>query len=148
MRVHYTPKSAETYVACLRGSGMPFYQGSLHQRGTGIGGFFAPLLRAATMPILKSVTRGMARRAAKKVAKKVARGAMKAAVGVAVDRMRGVPLKEAAKRRLSTAGADVLESMVAPPGRRRYIKRKAQGARGTRVKRRKRSTSGANDIFS
>ena len=46
-------KKFEDYYAGQTGKGLPFYRGTVLQRGHGIGGFFAKLFRSA-MPFLMS----------------------------------------------------------------------------------------------
>lgn len=153
MRKTYVPRSVDAYVASLRGGGLPVYKGSIHQRGNGIGGLFSSLIRSVapllTRKVLPAIARQFAPRIMKKAARTAARGALRAAVGVAADRMKGVPIKKAAKRRIQEVGRDVLHTMMAPPGKRAYISGPTKRAVSRRSRKKKRVTvSKAKDVFS
>ena len=79
--------SCEEYTACLQRGGSPFYSGSIMQRGYGIGGLFKGL--ANTLISLLP-----------KVGKFVA----KTALGVAADKLSGIPLSKSIKKRASSVG--------------------------------------------
>lgn len=154
MRPVYIPCGADTYVASLRGHGLPFYKGTSHQRGSGIGGLFSGLTRAVAPFIAKSLVPAVAKRIGpaliksgpalvKRAVKSAASGALEAAVGVAQDRLRGMPVKQAAKRRFSAVSGDVLRTMMAPPGKRAYKRAKPKVKRRQKKKKRVR-----RDVFS
>lgn len=92
--------SCEDYVACMqRGGGLGVYSGSMIQRGYGIGGLFRGLA-STLLPLLP------------KVGKIVA----KTALGVASDKLAGVPLSTSLKKRGKAAGKKmVLQALGSPP---------------------------------
>ena len=98
--------TCEQYEAALQhGRGIPVYAGSILQRGHGVGGLFRRLA-SGLLPLLPTLG--------------------KAALGVASDRMSGIPLSRALKTRGLAAGRDVLKTSCKHA--RKPVKRRAQPA--------------------
>lgn len=94
--------STEQYEAALQhGSGIPVYSGTILQRGHGVGGVFRKLA-SGLLPLLPTIG--------------------KAALGVASDKMSGIPLSQALKRRGLQAGKEVLRSTRKP---RKTVKKRS-----------------------
>ncbi len=84
----FSHPSCEQYEACLQsGSGISVYSGTIMQRGYGVGGLFRRLA-SGLLPLLPAIG--------------------KAALGVASDKMSGVPLSRALKTRGLQAGREML----------------------------------------
>ena len=84
--------TCDQYVECLQsGSGIPVYSGTLMQRGYGVGGVFRRLA-SGLLPLLPRIGKAVA----------------STALGVVSDKMRGVPLSEALKKRGLEAGKKLL----------------------------------------
>lgn len=84
--------TCDQYTACLQtGSGIPVYSGTTLQRGYGIGGFFRGLANGV-IPLLPKIGKTLA----------------KVAMDVASDKMTGVPLSKAIKKRGLQAGKRLL----------------------------------------
>lgn len=101
MLIPYTccTKQFEDYYATQTGKGLPYYRGTVLQRGHGIGGFFAKLFRSA-MPLLKS--------GAKSVGKEVLRtGTM-----IASDMLSGENFKSSLKTRAKETGKKLARKAV------------------------------------
>ena len=99
--------TCEQYEAALQhGRGIPVYSGSILQRGHGVGGLFRRLA-SGLLPLLPTLG--------------------KAALGVASDKMSGIPLSRALKTRGLAAGRDVLKTTRRKPARK-PVKRRAQPA--------------------
>lgn len=103
--------SCEQYQACLQrgGGSVPVYSGTIMQRGYGFGGLFRRLANGL-IPLLPSIG--------------------KAALGVASDKMSGIPLSRALKTRSLQAGKDMLlrtaaATTNAPRKKRKSVKRRA-----------------------
>ncbi len=115
------------YEHCLRGSGFPFYSGSISQRGHGLGG----LLRGIASTIIPLLPR---------IGKTIAKSAGMAALSVAGDKLSGIPLSKAIKHRGLEQSKALLENVVARTNRK-YIpkkrKNKKQGPLKRNIKRRK-----------
>ena len=80
--------TCDRYVECLqRGSGIPMYSGTIMQRGYGVGGLFRRLA-SGLLPLLPRIGKAVA----------------STALGVVSDKMRGVTLSEALKKRGLEAG--------------------------------------------
>ena len=80
--------TCDQYVECLQsGSRIPVYSGTIMQRGYGVGGLFRRLA-SGLLPLLPRIGKAVA----------------STALGVATDKMRGVPLSEALKKRGLEAG--------------------------------------------
>ena len=88
--------TCDQYVACLQsGSGIPVYSGTIMQRGYGVGGLLRRLA-SGLLPLLR------------RIGKHVASTALR----VARDKMRGVPLSDALKKRGLEAGKKLLFNMT------------------------------------
>lgn len=86
--IDVTHPSCEQYEACLQsGNGMPVYSGTIMQRGYGVGGLFRRLA-SGILPLLPTIG--------------------KAALGVASDKMSGIPLSKALQKRSLAAGKELL----------------------------------------
>ena len=124
-KVHHP--SCEEYTACLQRGGSPFYAGSVMQRGYGIGGLFRGLANTL-LPLLPKIGKFVA----------------KTALGVAADKLAGIPISKSVKKRASTAGKkavlDAISNTTSTP-RRRSVKRNKR----TRVKPAKRIRR--SDVF-
>ena len=84
--------TCDQYVECLQsGSGIPVYSGTIMQRGYGVGGLFRRLA-SGLLPLLPRIGKAVA----------------STALGVVSDKMRGVPLSEALKKRGLEAGKKLL----------------------------------------
>ena len=54
MKARYEPPSTSEYIKCLKcqsGGGVPYYDGSIYQRGYGVGGLFRGLM-SGLLPLL------------------------------------------------------------------------------------------------
>ncbi len=91
MKVQLHRPSCDDYVACLQKGGSPFYSGSVMQRGHGIGGLFRSLA-SSLLPLLPKVGKFVA----------------KTALGVASDKLAGIPLSRSVKKRATTAGKKMI----------------------------------------
>ena len=81
-------QTCDQYVACLQsGSGIPVFSGTRMQRGYGVGGLFRRL-ESGLLPLLPRLGKAVA----------------STALGVVSDKMRGVSLSEALKKRGLKAG--------------------------------------------
>ena len=79
-------------MECLQsGSGIPVFSGTIMQRGYGVGGLFRRLA-SGLLPLLPRIGKAVA----------------STALGVVSDKMRGVPLSEALKKRGLEAGKTML----------------------------------------
>ena len=83
--------SCEEYTACLQRGGSPFYNGSVMQRGYGIGGLFKGIA-TTLLPLLP----------------KIGKFVGKTALGVVSDKLSGVPLSKSVKKRSVLAGKKLL----------------------------------------
>ena len=91
-----TYPTCQEYTACLQsGGGLPVYSGTILQRGYGIGGLFWGLV-SGLIPLLP------------KIGKLVG----KTALGVAVDKMSGIPLSKSIKNRGIETGKRLLADAV------------------------------------
>ncbi|KAK2171498.1 hypothetical protein NP493_1059g00013 [Ridgeia piscesae] len=126
------------------GGALPFFVGAKVQRGHGLGSLLGGLLRSAA-PLI--------RRGAVAVGKRALRTGMQ----IADDVMTEQNIKQAAKRRVTDAGKDLLRSLATaagPPGvrtqskkrQRRPIKRAATTLPTSVVKRRRKGQT-PRDIF-
>ena len=95
------------------GGPLPYFVGSKVQRGHGLGSLFGGLLRNVAP---------LTRRGAVAVGKR----ALKTGMQIADDVMTGQNIKQAAKRRVTDAGKDLMRSLLAtagPPGVRAQPKK-------------------------
>ena len=100
--------TCQQYQACLqRGNGVPVYSGTIMQRGYGVGGIFRRLFNGL-IPLLPSIG--------------------KAALGVASDKMIGIPLSRALKKRGLQAGKDML-LRTTKQRKNKTVKKRSQGNR-------------------
>ena len=87
--------TCDQYVECLQsGSGIPVYSGTIMRRGYGVGGLFRRLA-SSLLPLLPLLSR-------------IGKAVSSTALGVVSDKMRGVPLSEALKKRGLEAGKKLL----------------------------------------
>ena len=101
--------TCDQYVECLQGgSGIPVYSGTIMQREYGVGGLFRRLA-SGLLPLLP------------RIGKTVASNAL----GVVSDKMRGVPLSEALKKRGLEAGKKLLFNRK-PAKRKKTVKRRTR----------------------
>ena len=101
--------TCDQYVECLQsGSGIPVYSGTILQRGYGVGGLFRRLA-SGLLPLLPRIGKAVA----------------STALGVVSDKMRGVPLSEALKKRGLEAGKKLLFNRK-PAKRKKTIKRRTR----------------------
>ena len=99
--------TCDQYVECLQsGSGIPVYSGTIMQRGYGVGGLFRGLA-SDLLPLLPRIGKAVA----------------STALGVVSDKMRGVPLSEALKKRGLEAGKKLLFNRK-PAKRKKTVKRR------------------------
>ena len=83
--------SCDDYMTCLQRGGGPYYGGSIMQRGYGIGGLFRGLA-TTLLPLLPKVGNFVA----------------KTVLGVASDKLAGIPLSKAVKKRSTAAGKKLI----------------------------------------
>ena len=101
--------TCDQYVECLQsGSGIPVYSGTILQRGYGVGGLFRRLA-SGLLPLLPRIGKAVA----------------STALGVVSDKMRGVPLSEALKKRGLEAGKKLLFNRK-PAKRKKTVKRRTR----------------------
>ena len=101
--------TCDQYVECLQsGSGIPVYSGTIMQRGYGVGGLFRRLA-SGLLPLLPRIGKAVA----------------STALGVVSDKMRGVPLSEALKKRGLEAGKKLLFNRK-PAKRKKTVKRRTR----------------------
>ena len=101
--------TCDQYVECLQsGSGIPVYSGTIMQRGYGVGGLFRRLA-SGLLPLLPRIGKAVA----------------STALGVVSDKMRGVPLSEALKKRRLEAGKKLLFNRK-PAKREKTVKRRTR----------------------
>lgn len=101
MLVPYTccTKKFEDYYVRQTGNGLPYYQGTVLQKGYGIGGFFAKLFRSA-LPFLVSG------------AKAVGKEALRTGTQVANDVLAGENLKTSFRTRVKESGKALARKAV------------------------------------
>ena len=126
------------------GGALPYFVGAKVQRGHGLGSLLGGLLRSVA-PLI--------RRGAAAVGKRALRTGMQ----IADDVMTGQNIKQAAKRRVTNAGKDLLRSLVTtagPPGvrtqskkRQRRPTKRAATTRPTSVVKRRRKGQTPRDVF-
>ena len=101
--------TCDQYVECLQsGSGIPVYSGTIMQRGYGVGGLFRRLA-SGLLPLLPRIGKAVA----------------STALGVVSDKMRGVPLSEALKKRGLEDGKKLLFNRK-PAKRKKTVKRRTR----------------------
>ena len=101
--------TCDQYVECLHsGSGIPVYSGTIMQRGYGVGGLFRRLA-SGLLPLLP----------------RIGKAVVSTALGVVSDKMRGVPLSEALKKRGLEAGKKLLFNRK-PAKRKKTVKRRTR----------------------
>ena len=124
----------DDYYARQVGGALPYFTGARVQRGHGFGSLFSGLLRSVA-PLIRRGAVALGKRA------------LSTGVQIAGDVVAGKNIKKAAKRRATTAGRDLMQSLFntpPPPGKRmKRIKRAAPRRRVTSIKRRQRT-----DVFS
>ena len=118
MRAKVYHPSCDDYITCLQRGGGPYYGGSVVQRGYGIGGLFRGLA-TTILPLLPKVGKFVA----------------KTALGVASDKLSGIPLSKSIKKRSGAAGKNLLMTALSnAPSRKPAVKRNKK-RRVSRVKR-------------
>ena len=101
--------TCDQYVECLQsGSGIPVYSGTRMRRGYGVGGLFRRLA-SGLLPLLPRIGKAVA----------------STALVVVSDKMRGVPLSEALKKRGLEAGQKLLFNRK-PAKRKENVKRRTR----------------------
>ena len=101
--------TCDQYVECLQsGSGIPVYSGTIMQRGYGVGGLFRRFASGLS-PLLPRIGKAVA----------------STALGVVSDKIRGVPLSEALKKRGLEAGKKLLFNRK-PAKRKKTVKRRTR----------------------
>ena len=121
MKVKVYHPSCDDYMACLQRGGGPYYGGSIMQRGYGIGGLFRGLA-TTLLPLLPKVGKFVA----------------KTALGVASDKLAGIPLSKSVKRRSTAAGKKLIMNALSntarpKPAAKRNKRRKTTGAKRIRT---------------
>ena len=102
--------TCDQYVECLQsGSGIPVYSGTIMQRGYGVGGLFRRLA-SGLLPLLPRIGKAVA----------------STALGVVSDKMRGVPLSEALKKRGLEAGKKLLFNRKPAKRKKKTVKRRTR----------------------
>ena len=104
----------EFYGIGQTGAGMTFFQGSQHQRGSGLGALFGGLFRAI-MP------------AAKSALKAVGREALRTGIGVATDALAGQNVAQS----LETRGKDAASTLLNKAKRKLDSEQQTGGGVGT-----------------
>ena len=124
----------DDYYAQQVGGALPYFAGARVQRGHGFGSLFGGLLRSVA-PLIKRGALALGNRA------------LKTGAQIAGDILSGENIRTAAKRRTKTAGRDLLQILLATPGKR--VKRAAPSRQRRPVKRaaRRRRIAEA-DVFS
>ena len=110
--------SCDDYVTCLQKGGGPHYSGSVMQRGYGIGGLFRGLA-STLIPLLPKVGKFVA----------------KTALGVASDKLAGVPLSKSVKKRATTARKKLVLNALSNTPRSAPAKKRNKRSRAGSVKR-------------
>ena len=101
--------TCDQYVECLQsGSGIPVYSGTIMQRGYGVGRL-CRRLASGLLPLLPRIRKAVA----------------STALGVMSDKMRGVPLSEALKKRGLEADKKLLFNRK-PAKRKKTVKRRTR----------------------
>lgn len=119
MRVKVHHPSCEDYMTCLqRGGSSPFYSGTVMQRGYGIGGIFKTL-GSALLPLLPKVGKFVA----------------KTAMGVAADKMAGIPLSKSVKKRTMKEGKRAILNAISNSPRQPVATKRNKRSRVKSVKR-------------
>ena len=108
--------SCDNYMTCLQRGGGPYYGGSVMQRGYGIGGLFKGLA-TSLLPLLPKVGKFVA----------------KTALGVASDKLAGIPLSKSVRKRSSAAGKKLIMNALSTT---------ATPKRGVKRNKRRRTTPG------
>ena len=108
--------SCDDYMTCLQRGGGPYYGGSVMQRGYGIGGLFKGLA-TSLLPLLPKVGKFVA----------------KTALGVASDKLAGIPLSKSVRKRSSAAGKKLIMNALSST---------ATPKRGVKRNKRRRTTPG------
>ena len=121
MKTRVYHPSCDDYMTCLQRGGGPYYGGSVMQRGYGIGGLFRGLA-TTLLPLLPKVGKFVA----------------KTALGVASDKLAGVPLSKSVKRRSTAAGKklimNALNNTVRPkPAVKKNKRRRTAGVKRIRT---------------
>ena len=124
----------DDYYAQQVGGALPYFAGARVQRGHGFGSLFGGLLRSVA-PLIKRGALALGNRA------------LKTGAQIAGDILSGENIRTAAKRRTKTAGRDLLQSLLATPGKR--VKRAAPSRQRRPVKRAaRRRRIAESDVFS
>ena len=110
--------SRDDYMACLQRGGGPYYGGSIMQRGYGIGGLFRGLA-TTFLPLLPKVGNFVA----------------KTVLGVASDKLAGIPLSKAVKKRSTAAGKKMIMNALTNTVRPKSAVKRNKRRRTTGVKR-------------
>ena len=110
--------SCDDYMTCLQRGGGPYYGGSVMQRGYGIGGLFRGLA-TTLLPLLPKVGKFVA----------------KTALGVASDKLAGIPLTKSVKRRSTAAGKKLIMNALTNTVPLKPAVKKNKRRRATGVKR-------------
>ena len=105
-------------MTCLQRGGGLYYGGSIMQRGYGIGGLFRGLA-TTLLPLLPKVGKFVA----------------KTALGVASDKLAGIPLSKAVKKRSTAAGKKMIMNALTNIVRPKSAVKRNKRRRTTGVKR-------------
>ena len=111
MKARYEPPSTNEYIKCLQcqsGGGMPYYDGTIYQRGYGVGGLFRGLM-SGLLPLLPKAVNFLG----------------KTAIKVAGDRLKGMPISQSIKTRGVNAGRTFLLNALRGKGPTRRKGKKA-----------------------
>lgn len=129
-----SPKAYEDFFCQQVGHGLPVFIGTRSQRGRGLGSFLSSVGRMV-LPILKTGGKALLRE-----------GAL-TGMQVAQDALEGRNVKEAFRSRAADAGKRLLRGAVSDVSA--SIKRRATPRQTShKKKKRKKTPSGASDIFS
>ena len=110
--------SCDDYMTCLQRGGGPYYGGSVMQRGYGIGGLFRGLA-TTLLPLLPKVGKFVA----------------KTALGVASDKLAGIPLSKSVKKRSTAAGKTLIMNALSNTPHRKPATKRNKRRRTTAAKR-------------
>ncbi len=114
------------YYERQAGGAIPYFVGARHQRGHGLGSLFGSLLRSV-MPLVKRGAVALGKRA------------LSTGAHIADDVLSGQNIRTAAKRRVTTAGRDMMSDLLTPGVRpRKRIRRTPPAKRVSTPARRRR----------
>jgi hypothetical protein len=134
MKLCYSGQDPHLYIKYYQdqvGSGLPYYSGTVYQRGNGFGAVFSSLIRGIS-PLIRKVPSLL-----KSGAKIVGKQAVRSGVDLLRDPASGENVKVAGKKRLREAGANILEEAS------KRLRQSGQGVKRTSSSKRKLSLPGS-----